>query len=64
MKSWAEFSLYTEDQKVTLQPNEDKTCLVLRTIELDDKKESRLYLTFSEAEDFITIMQTYIELNR
>lgn len=64
MKSWTEFSLYTEEQKVSLTPNETRDSLVLSVNESSEKKETRLYLSFSEAEDLIKLIETYISLNK
>lgn len=43
--------LYTEEQIVIMSPNQTKTGIVLSICEadMDDKHETRLYLTFNEA---------------
>lgn len=48
-KIWIERKLFTEEQSVTIQPNETQNAIVLKINENADKlHESRIYLTYDE----------------
>jgi len=64
MNPWNERRLSTEEQIVTIEPNEERTSIVLRINEMNcDSPECRLYLTYEEAQFLSKQILGFIEDN-
>lgn len=49
-KPWNERIIRTEEQSLHIEPNETQDGVILRIVEAADNSDSRLYLTYAEAQ--------------
>lgn len=63
MKTWTERRMFTEEQIVTIQPNETLNGVVLKIEESDpdNKTETRLYLSYEEAKILSAQIMSFID---
>ena len=63
MKTWTERRMFTEEQIVTIQPNETLNGVVLKIQESDpdNKTETRLYLSYEEAKILSAQIMSFID---
>lgn len=65
MKTWTERRMFTEEQIVTIQPNEIKDGIIIKLNEISDlTNETRLYLTYQEAVELLKQIKGFIDDNR
>ena len=63
MKTWTERRMFTEEQIVTIQPNETLNGVVLKIEEPnpDNKTETRLYLSYEEAKILSAQIMSFVD---
>ena len=63
MKTWTERRMFTEEQIVTIQPNETLNGVVLKIEESDpdNKTATRLYLSYEEAKILSAQIMSFVD---
>lgn len=64
MKPWIDRRIFTEEQIVTIQPNETMDGIIIILTELDKSAQSSLYLDYETATEFGKQLIDYVNERR